>query len=115
MACKPWKGAIKPPTNPPPVLTEPPALELEIEYVYGYRCHDTRQNIFYTAQDNDIVYMAAAVGVVLDTVGNTQKIYGGGKMVEGPTVGHIDDIIAIAMHPDKNIIATGEKGKDPKI
>jgi len=43
-----------------------PDIELELEYVYGYRCFDTRQNIFFNKSTNEIVYCAAALGIVLD-------------------------------------------------
>ena len=49
LAVKPWIGAIRAPTNPPPVLDSDPNVDLELEYVYGYRCFDTRQNVYYTA------------------------------------------------------------------
>ena len=63
MANKPWKGAIKKPSRPQAVDKTPPDVSLEIEYVYGYRCHDVRQNIYYTAT-GEIVFMAAALGIV---------------------------------------------------
>lgn len=49
LAIKPWVGAIKPPTNPPPFKNAEPTANLELEYVYGYRCFDTRKNVFYTS------------------------------------------------------------------
>ena len=113
LAIKPWLGALKPPTNAPPVPKDPPKVDLDLEYVYGYRCFDSRQNLFYSKNQDEIIYMTAALGVVLNKKFNTQKIYGG-----GPTdrdIGHTDDITALAIHPDLDTVATGEVGKNPKI
>jgi hypothetical protein len=49
-----------------------------LEYVYGYRCADTRQNLKYNS-DGQAVYMTAALGVILDQGSNTQKFFGGGE------------------------------------
>jgi len=49
LAVKPWVGAIKPPSNPPQVNNNAPRESLELEYAFGYRCFDTRNNVFYTA------------------------------------------------------------------
>lgn len=57
--------------------------------------------------------MTAAVGIVLNKQTNTQKIYGAGP--GNQDWGHTDDITALAIHPDRDIIATGEVGKNPKI
>jgi len=57
--------------------------------------------------------MAAAVGIVLDTVANTQKIFGSGE--KRTTQGHIDDITALTIDSTKTYVATGEVGKNPKI
>ena len=57
--------------------------------------------------------MAAAVGITLDTQANTQKFMGAGFTKEAN--GHSDDITALAIHPDRKTIATGEVGKNPKI
>ena len=46
-AVKPWLGAIKPPKNPPKIKKkdkEPPKEKFEIEWVYGYRSEEARQN-----------------------------------------------------------------------
>ena len=37
MAVKPWKGAIKAPSNPPKVNESPPDESYEIEFVHGYK------------------------------------------------------------------------------
>jgi microtubule-associated protein-like 6 len=50
--------------------TGPPLAGLELEYIYGYRCHDVRNNLRYT-EEGKIVYHAAGAGVVLDQTNNT--------------------------------------------
>jgi hypothetical protein len=47
----------------------PPTASLELDYIYGFRCFDSRNNIKFTI-NNELVYPTAAVGVVLDTVKN---------------------------------------------
>ncbi len=42
MAVKPWIGAIKEPSSHPPVNPSPPDARYNLEYVYGYRCEDSR-------------------------------------------------------------------------
>lgn len=42
---------------------------LDLEYVYGYRSHDTRNNLKYGA-NNEILYHTAAVGINLDSKTN---------------------------------------------
>ena len=59
-----------------------PKAQLRLEWVYGYRGHQTRSNLFYTAS-KEIVYFVAGVGVVYNERENRQKFY----------MGHDDDII----------------------
>ena len=82
---------------------EAPYNSLQLEHAYGYRGHDRRNNLLYTAEGH-IVYMVAAIGVVY-TKTAMRSTY---SM-------HTDDIISIAMHPDKRIVATGQVGKVPLI
>jgi microtubule-associated protein-like 6 len=42
---------------------------LDLEYIYGFRCYDTRNNIKFTA-NGEVVYPMAAVGVALDPIKN---------------------------------------------
>ena len=81
-----------------------PDAQLELEFVHGYRCHDTRNNLRYT-KDGKFVYHTAAVGIIYDKNTNTQQIYNE----------HFDDITALAIHPNKKYIATGEVGPYPLI
>ncbi|OMJ95047.1 hypothetical protein SteCoe_1580 [Stentor coeruleus] len=113
MAVKPWLGAIKAPTNPPSILNSPPSINLELEYVYGYRVFDSRQNLFYTSDPNRVVYMTAALGVVLDKNSNTQRFFGAGLVTTAK--GHSDDITALAITRNREIVATGEVGANPKV
>lgn len=74
MAVKPWLGVIKNsvPSSYRPSKSDsmPPNASLDLEYIFGYRCHDTRNNLRYTS-DGKILYHTAAVGIVLDPKTNT--------------------------------------------
>ena len=45
MAVKPWLGAVVAPTNPPPPPRGVPPLALHLDWVYGYRGFDARNNV----------------------------------------------------------------------
>lgn len=69
VANKPWLGVVQ---NSQPSGYKPsnrdraaPDATLSLDYIYGYRCHDTRNNLRYSAEGK-IVYHAAGVGIVLD-------------------------------------------------
>ncbi|KAJ8392415.1 hypothetical protein AAFF_G00075400 [Aldrovandia affinis] len=81
-----------------------PRCQLRLEWIYGYRGHQCRNNLYYTAS-KELVYFVAGVGVVFNTRDHTQRFY----------LGHDDDIISLALHPDKVQVATGQVGKEPYI
>ena len=106
MAVKPWKGTVDNmvPSRYVPTRSERerPDASLDLEYIYGYRCHDARNNLRYTS-DGKIVYHAAGVGVVLSHNTNTQQF-----MLE-----HDDDILCLATDPSGQYCATGQVGPKP--
>ncbi|KAM7375781.1 hypothetical protein PAMP_005553 [Pampus punctatissimus] len=63
-----------------------PSCHLRLEWVYGYRGHQCRNNLYYTAA-KEIVYFVAGVGVVYNTREHKQKFY----------LGHNDDIIRVSV------------------
>lgn len=81
-----------------------PDRGLRLEYVYGYRGYDCRNNVFYT-KTGSVVYHLAAVGIILNRETNVQKFY----------FGHTDDILCLCIHPLKDIVATGQVGRDATI
>ncbi|XP_038072339.1 echinoderm microtubule-associated protein-like 6 [Patiria miniata] len=81
-----------------------PGSALRLEWVYGYRGHQCRNNLYYTAS-KDVVYFVAGVGVVYNVREHSQKFF----------LGHDDDIVSLALHPEKTLVATGQVGKEPYI
>ncbi|XP_062320153.1 echinoderm microtubule-associated protein-like 6 isoform X2 [Osmerus eperlanus] len=81
-----------------------PRCQLRLEWIYGYRGHQCRNNLYYTA-GKEVVYFVAGVGVVYNTREHTQKFY----------LGHNDDIISLALHPERSLVATGQVGKEPYV
>lgn len=81
-----------------------PSCHLRLDWVYGYRGHQCRNNLYYTAA-KEIVYFVAGVGVVYSPREHRQKFYRG----------HSDDIISLALHPERVLVATGQVGKEPYI
>ena len=59
-----------------------PSSQLRLEWVYGYRGHQCRNNLYLTAS-KDVVYFVAGVAVVYNVKANSQKFF----------LGHNDDII----------------------
>jgi len=112
-AVKPWRGAIVEPSTNVKIDKSVPSERLTMKYVYGYRALDSRNNIFYTDSGNEIAYMTAALGIVLNTKTNTQRFFGG--VERSQLQGHDDDITALAIHPSRKYVATGQVGKDPLI
>lgn len=81
-----------------------PQARLRLDWIYGYRGHQCRQNVQYLAS-GEIVYFVAAAAVVYNPVKKEQRHF----------IEHTDDIISLAIHPDLKIVATGEIGSSPVI
>ncbi|XP_050404782.1 echinoderm microtubule-associated protein-like 6 [Patella vulgata] len=81
-----------------------PEAQLRLEWVYGYRGHQCRNNLFYTS-NKDIVYFVAGVGIVYSVREHKQRFF----------LGHDDDIISLTLHPERSLVATGQIGKKPYI
>ncbi|KAK7066468.1 Echinoderm microtubule-associated protein-like 5, partial [Halocaridina rubra] len=82
----------------------PPDQSLLIKHVFGYRAHECRDNIHWL-KDGRVVYHVAAVGVVLDIATRSQNHY----------LHHTDDIMCLAVHPEGELVATGQLGKDATV
>jgi hypothetical protein len=77
---------------------EAPNCSLQLEHVYGYRGHDTRNNLFYT-QSGDLVYMVGSTGIVMNIAQNSQKFFNG----------HTDDIVCLDLSPaDSTTVCSGQ-------
>lgn len=74
-----------------------PAQSLQLEWVYGYRGHDCCSNLYYLPT-GELVYFAAAVAVLYNVKECSQRHY----------LGHNDDIMCLAVHPDQIRVATGQ-------
>jgi microtubule-associated protein-like 6 len=104
MATKPWLGAIHRPSKYKE-MTEyennwgAPAPDLELDYVFGYRGRDCRQNLHWI-DEKKIIYHAAAIGIVHDLETTDQDFY----------FGHNDDIICLDYHPGRRFAASGSIG-----
>ena len=100
MTVKPWLGSIREPTGfikPPLNYDKRPEITLELNHVHGYRSKDCRNNLRYRKSGN-IVYNAAALGIVMDINSDQQRYFDS----------HEDEITAIEVHPDGVHVASGE-------
>jgi microtubule-associated protein-like 6 len=120
MAVKPWIGQVAEPDNHNEVKMDKPEQTYALEYVYGYRSADSRQNVHFNSA-GQATYMTAALGVILDHDSNTQKFFGGGeventsKQVAKDDKGHTNDIMCIKLTRDRTTAATGQVGSSPVI
>lgn len=104
---KPWLGAVRTPKNPPPVNPAAPAVSVKLKWVHGYTSGTAgsnksrvSNNLFYSGNCNP-VFPAAALGICMTKESNdtyTQKYF----------MGHNDDILCLAISPDRRFVATGQ-------
>ncbi|XP_078001343.1 77 kDa echinoderm microtubule-associated protein-like isoform X2 [Glandiceps talaboti] len=81
-----------------------PPQKLKLDWVYGYRGRDCRNNL-HLLPTGEIIYFIAAVVVMYNIEEEMQRFY----------LGHTDDVKCIAIHPDRVTIATGQvAGHDRK-
>ena len=73
-----------------------PDNNLTLKWAHGFRSFDTRGNLRYNKAGN-VVFTTAGVGVVYDKQADSQEFF---NM-------HHEDIVAMAMHPDGDLVATG--------
>ena len=100
-------SGIQEPTGfrkPTIVQRQAPKVSLRLQYVYGYRAKNSKNNISYL-KDGSIAYHAAALGIVHDKKTNSQRFFNK----------HKHEIVAIAFHPDGIRVATGDHCAQPAI
>lgn len=97
MAVKPWLGAIVAPTHPPAFNVSEPEKKLVLEWIYGYTCVESRNNIAVSST-GQFIYPSAAVVIVYDAKSNTQAFFRF----------HTDDVSALSIHPNKTTVASGQ-------
>lgn len=88
------------------ISPHPPEEELQLEWVYGYRGRDCRNNLFVLSS-GELIYFTAAVVVLYDVASHKQRHY----------TQHTDDIKSLCVHPDGVTVASGQvkgHGNDAK-
>ncbi|XP_078576207.1 echinoderm microtubule-associated protein-like 2 isoform X7 [Branchiostoma floridae x Branchiostoma japonicum] len=80
-----------------PVNHKYPEHKLSLDWVFGYRGNDCRNNLFPLAS-GEVVYFTGTVAVMYDHLQCRQRHY----------VEHTGEIRSIAVHPDKVTVATGQ-------
>lgn len=99
--------------------TSKPDKGFEIDHVYGFSGDRNKAMAYFGKDNNEIIFAAAALGVVQDLKTRKQRFFGGGEkdkdadkyLKDCPH--HQDDITSldIAGGEMRNIVATGECGK----
>lgn len=75
-----------------------PADKLSLEFVHGYEGLTTTANNIVCNRNGHLVYHVAALGIVYNVKSHTQKFF----------LGHNDDVLCLAMHPEGLKIASGQ-------
>ena len=98
-------GALKALTPPdykfPKNAYTAPTVNVTLQWAHGFRSWDIKGNLKYE-KTGKVVYTTAGVGIVHDTKGKKQEFFNV----------HGNDIVAMAMHPELDIVATGQMANE---
>ena len=96
----PYLSAIRQPLGwrPSAENLKLPDNELKLEYVYGYRGHDSTRNLFKINKNQELLYYVASVCIILNhhNERRTQRIFDK----------HHSEIQCIAVSPDRTTVAS---------
>ncbi|KDO20459.1 hypothetical protein SPRG_14331 [Saprolegnia parasitica CBS 223.65] len=98
---EPW---MVEPLNPKPAPRRLPPVNISLEWVYGYRGYDARNNVRYTCH-GDIVYSVSRHAIVYNAVRHEQRYY----------EGHTNAILSLAVCANGDKVATGDVGPNCAI
>ena len=104
---KAWHGVLEhtTPTNPPSTDSSlPDESSLQLEWIHGYRSHDTQNTIQYTVL-GDFVYSAGTVCIVCNAERHDQRYM----------MFHNGPVCELTLHPNGKICASAEVAKQPRI
>ena len=101
---QPWYNIIVPPSDPGETSMQAPCVDISLKWVYGFRAHDTRRTAVY-AKGNELAYVAS----------NILILYNQGEHKQRHGRAHPTDIVALAVAPDGEKVATGDVGDRPRI
>ena len=95
----PFRSLVYCPSHytPSPADNSAPKSHLQLEFVYGIRSHDVSGVVHFVDAER-ILYPAGGLVVLYDMSTNTQSFF----------VGHDDDVVSLAMHPNRRIAASGQ-------
>ncbi len=102
---RPWAGAISAPSAAPRPDNRRPLERIEVEWVYGFRAQNSRNNVRYNLR-GEVIFHAAGLGVVYDKARDVQRFHAGY---------HAGDVLCLALDPTRRFCATGEEGDRPGI
>ena len=84
--------------------SEAPNVSIHPEWIYGYQSERTKNTVHYNYQ-GDALYTISKYAVLYSFRNNSQKIF----------TGHSNEITCLKMHPKKQLVASGEAGRHPKV
>jgi len=113
MAVRPWIGALVAPNKRPANDPSAPTKKLTLNFVNGFKVEDSRQNMFWGKKPDEIIYCAAALGIVMNASTLNQRYMGDGLASEAK--GHTDDVMTLGVSPDRKLVVTGSLGARPDI
>ena len=62
----------------PTFVADAPTKKLTLSFVNGFKIEDSRQNMFWGKNPDEIIYCAAALGIVMNVNNLNQKYLGAG-------------------------------------
>lgn len=97
----------------PNFVADVPNKKLSLSFVNGFKIEDSRQNMFWGKNNDEIIYCAAAVGIAMNVNTLAQRYMGAGLSTEAK--GHTDDIMSLGVCPNRKRVVTGSLGARPDI